>query len=582
MTRSTDRDTAVPAESDSTAAADAENPAAAEIETPNSAAETDPDSAIVPAPDRTAPVAEPTRLDGTARQDTTAQDGRARNDEAVAREPGRARVLAGRAHRRFGGATIAFVVLAAIFGAVFSIITPPFWGHDEITQFGRAYQVAHGGFLPTEIDDERGVAYGHVVPVEIDDLMGYAMGDYRENPDEPGAMVADPMVYERMRAAEVGDEQRTLWFTNTAAYSPVAYVPAAVGIRAGEALGLDVGGMVLLTRLAGLLSYLLVVGFALYALRAYRIQWLAFTVAVLPIAIFQAGTVTADTMTNALALLVSALLVKGLFLGREYSRAETLAYLAATLLLPLSKPTYILLAMLIVLVPVRRFAFFGKVADSGFDWRRLVPWAFAGVGGASFLAWTAVAAPTGEGMGLMRPQHQWYTVQPDEQLGEILGDPIGFLEVFRDSLIYRDQLWFTQFFGELGFAYIEVPATAVLGCLLALAVGVGIGDRMDATSATRWRTTLIALTIAAGVAMIYVTLYMSFTPVGYYIIDGVQGRYFVPLALLAFAALLRWMPLRLSDAQGRTPVVGPSIVVVSATTVALVATVVKYHTIVWG
>ncbi|WP_083883634.1 DUF2142 domain-containing protein [Nocardia higoensis] len=527
-------------------------------------------------------VADTTRPDPTASDDEVPPRAQAQRDRVASREPSGLRAFAGRAHRRFGGATIAFVVLAAIFGAVFSVITPPFWGHDEITQFGRAYQVAHGGFLPTEIDDDRGVAYGNVVPATIDDLMSYAMSDYQENPEEPGRMVADPMVYERMRAAEVGGEMRTIWFTNTAAYSPVAYVPAAVGIRTAEALGLDVGGMVLLTRLAGLLGYLLVVGFALYALRAYRIQWLAFTIAVLPIAIFQAGTVTADTMTNALALLVSALLVKGLFLGREYSRAETLAYLAATLLLPLSKPTYILLAMLIVLVPVRRFAFFGKVADSGFDWRRLVPWAFAGVGGASFLAWTAIAAPTGDGMGLMRPQHQWYTVKPGEQLGEILGDPIGFLEVFRDSLIYRDQLWFTQFFGELGFAYIEVPAMAVLGCLLALAVGVGIGDRMDPASATRWRTALIALAVAAGVAMIYVTLYMSFTPVGYYIIDGVQGRYFVPLALLALTALLRWMPLRLTDARGHTPVFGPSIVVVSATTIALIATVIKYHTIIWG
>ncbi len=492
------------------------------------------------------------------------------------------RAFARRAHRRFGGATLAFALLATLFGAVFAVITPPFWGHDEITQFGRAYQVAHGGFLPTEIEDDRGVAYGGVIPPGIDDLMGYAFHDYQENPEEPGAMVADPGAYERLRSADIGTELRPIWFTNTAAYSPVAYVPAAVGIRVAEAVGLDVGGVVLLTRLAGLLGYLVVAGFALYALRAHRIQWLAFTVAVLPIAIFQAGTVTADTMTNALALLVSALLVKGLFLGRDLTRAETVALLAATLLLPLSKPTYVLLAMLVVLIPVRRFAFFGGVAATGFDWRRLIPWVFAGTGAVAFAIWMKIAAPTGDGMSLMRPRHQWYTVKPDEQLGEILGDPFRFLGVFRDSIVYRDQRWFTQFFGELGFAYIDVPALAVLGCLLALAVSLGIGDRMDAAAATTRRTLLVALTVAASVAMIYVTLYMSFTPVGFYIIDGVQGRYFVPLALTGCAVLLRWMPWRLTDARGRTPTWGPGLTVVAATTVALVATVVKYHSIVWG
>ena len=78
---------------------------------------------------------------------------------------------------------------------------------------------------------------------------------------------------------------------------------------------------------------------------------------VLPIAVFQAGTVTADTVTNALALLVSAVIVKALFLGDRLSKPETVAALAATILLPVCKPTYVLLAMLTVLIPARRFGF---------------------------------------------------------------------------------------------------------------------------------------------------------------------------------------------------------------------------------
>ncbi|WP_084511080.1 DUF2142 domain-containing protein [Nocardia lijiangensis] len=483
---------------------------------------------------------------------------------------------------RFGAATVAFAVITALFGSLFAVLSPPFWGHDEITQFGRAYQVAYGGFLPQQIQDDRGLAYGGDVPVNVDALMGYSFRDYQDNPEEPGAMVADPGVYDRLESAPVDSPMTAVWFTNTAAYSPVPYVPAALGIRAAGLFDLDVGGMVTLTRLAGLLGYLIVVGFGLYALRERRVQWLAFTVAVLPIAVFQAGTVTADTLTNALAIMVSALLIKALFLGDGLTRTETVALLGATLLLPVSKPTYVLLAMLVVLVPVDRFGFFGGAVVSGFHWRRLVPWAFAAAGGLAFAVWMKIAAPTGDGMSLMRPRHQWYTVKPGEQLGEILGDPLHFLSVFRDSIFYRDQRWFTQFFGELGFAYIDVPAVAVLACLLAFAVSIGIADRMNPRTATFVRTLVVALTVAASVAMIYVTLYMSFTPVGYYIIDGVQGRYFVPLALVAFAALLRWMPLRLTDARGKTPMWGPAVTIVVASSVALIASVAKYSTIVWG
>ncbi len=466
-------------------------------------------------------------------------------------------------------AAIAFALIAAIFGAVFAVLTPPFWGHDEITQFGRAYQVAHGGFLPQEIHDDRGVAYGGDIPVTVDELMGYALRDYTSNPDEPAAMVGDPLAYDRLESRPVSDAQRPMWFTNTAAYSPVPYLPAALGIRSAELLGLDVGGLQLLTRLCGLLAYLLVVGFGLFALRNTRVQWLAFTVAVLPIAVFQAGTVTADTLTNAIALLVGMLLVKSLFVGADLTRPERYALLGSAVVLPLCKPTYVLLAMLLVVVPPARLGLR----------KRWLPWVFAATGFVLFAIWTKISSPTTEGMGFMRKQSQWYSVIPGDQLKGILGDPIDFAQTFEHSIARRDLEWFNEFFGELGFAYINVPATTIVACLLALAVSVGVAERMVADNRRTW---IVALALAASVGMIYTTLYMSFSPVDYFIIDGVQGRYFVPLAIVFFAVLLRWMPLRLAPATGELRMRAPAITVVVATVVALVAAVVKYQLIVFG
>ncbi|MFE9327224.1 DUF2142 domain-containing protein [Nocardia sp. NPDC052278] len=523
--------------------------------------------------DRTATAANP-EPETTDNDVATAESAAAEPDSSrsnPARDFGR-RIVA-----RFGAATVAFTIVATVFGALFAWITPPFWGHDEITQFGRAYQVAHGGFLPQRIHDERGISYGGDVPISITELMGYALHDYSSNPEEPDQMVADPGSYARMEGAAVSKAEEPVWFTNTAAYSPVPYIPAAIGIRVAELFGLNVGAMMLLTRLAGLATYLALVGFGLWALRAHRVQWLAFTVAVLPIAVFQAGTVTADTMTNALAILVSALLVKALFLGDGLGRTETAALLGATLLLPVSKPTYVLLAMLVVLVPTNRFALGGAAG-----WKRFIPWGFAGLGALAFAVWMKIAAPTGDGMGLMRPQHQWNSVRPGDQLHGILTDPVNFVNTFGESIALRDQRWFTQFFGELGFAYIDVPALSVLACLLAFAVSIGIADRMNTATATFRRTLIVALTLLASVAMIYVTLYMSFTPVGYYIIDGVQGRYFVPLAIVALVVLLRWMPLRLTDVRGQTPTKGPAVAVIAATLIALIAALWKYYSIVWG
>ncbi|MGW0043961.1 DUF2142 domain-containing protein [Rhodococcus sp. NPDC003348] len=473
--------------------------------------------------------------------------------------------------RRFGVASILFVVLGAIFGTAFAVLTPPFWGHDELTQFGRAYQVAEGGFLPQEIHDDRAVAYGGQVPASIDALMDFALTDYRENDKEPAPMVADPSGYDRLEGAAVDGPPVDVWFTNTAAYSPVPYAPVAAGLRVAEALDLDVGGTLLAARLAGLAAYLALAGFALHVLRGSRIAWLAFTLALLPIAMFQAGTVTADTVTNGMALLFSALFVKAVFLRDRLSKPESLVLLASVLALPLCKPTYFLLAMLVVFVPRDRLA--------GLPAVRWVPQLTALVGLGLFGLWTKISSGTTEGMGLMRPQNQWYSVIPADQMQGILSDPLGFLDTFYRTLVYRDQLYFVQFFGELGFGYVDVPATAIVLALTAIILAFGIAERLDPR---RWSTTATTLVVLLSVGMIFGTLYLSFSPVGFYIIDGVQGRYFLPLAFVGFTVLLRWIPLRITVSDGRAPGRGVPIAIALLTVGSLVATLLKYNTVVWG
>lgn len=462
-------------------------------------------------------------------------------------------------------------IVVAIFGATFAWITPPFWGHDEITQFGRAYQVAHGRMLPQRIDDSRGVSYGGEVPISVATLMAYALDDYSHAPEEPAPLAQSPHGYEALESQPVPSAQQTIWFTNTSAYSPLPYLPAAVGIRTAQLLDLDVGGLMLATRLAGLAVYLALIGFGLHALRGRRVQWLVCAVALLPIAVFQAGTVSADTLTNAIAILVSALLLKGLFLGEQLGRIETGALLTAAVALPLCKPAYVLLAMAVLVVPAERMGLIG--------WKRLLPWLFAAIGTAAFVTWNAISAPTTAGMGLMRRESQWYSVRAGDQLNGVLSDPLHFASVLAQSVVRRDQEWFDEFFGELGFGYVTVPATSIVACLVALVLSAGIAERLIASDR---RTAIVAAGVIITVAAIFGTLYLSFSPVDYFIIDGVQGRYFVPLAIAAFAVLLRWVPLRLSRDDGRTPGKGTAVAIVAAIAIALVAAVTKYYVLVWG
>lgn len=502
------------------------------------------------------------------------------------------RLLTAPALQRTGPALAVFLVLAGFFGAVFAVVTPPFWGHDEITQHGRAYQVSQGGMLPEEIPEDRvpGMrSWGGQVPVEVGRVMDAAFEDYRSDRPEPASKVDDSDAYPPLLDAPISGERTDVWFTNTAAYSPVPYLPHAVALALTEALGGDTRAHVYAPRIAGLLAYLAVVGFAVHALRGTRFAWVLVAVALLPIAIFQSGTTTADTLTNALSLLLSALLVKALFLRRQLSGGETAALLATLVALPLCKPTYVLLPLLALLIPAAMTAL-GRRAPDGEPSPREKPWwritsigaLAAGLGG--FGVWTSISGETTEGMGYMRPPEQYETVRPGDQLSGILSDPVGFVGTFVESWALRDLLWFDQFFGELGFSYVKVPGATQVFALLALTLAVLGAERLRSrTLPTLVTTTVVVLTTG----MIFGTLYLSFSPVDFYIIDGVQGRYFVPLAVLGFAVVARVITIRLftapSSPTGKATAPGPGLPLTIATlsALSLAAAAFKYWWVIW-
>lgn len=66
---------------------------------------------------------------------------------------------------------------------------------------------------------------------------------------------------------------------------------------------------------------------------------------------------------------------------------------------------------------------------------------------------------------------------------------------------------------------------------------------------SRARLLIVALVVAASGALIFGALYLSFTPVGLWVVAGVQGRYFYPLLLPGLLVARAVLPLRLVEDQ---------------------------------
>jgi uncharacterized membrane protein len=80
-------------------------------------------------------------------------------------------------------------------------------------------------------------------------------------------------------------------------------------------------------------------------LRQYRLKWLVFVVRLLPMTVYEAGVITADALTDGLAILFGALFAKATFLKARLSTFETVLLGASAISLPLAKPTYVILAL---------------------------------------------------------------------------------------------------------------------------------------------------------------------------------------------------------------------------------------------
>ena len=460
-----------------------------------------------------------------------------------------------KAARRPNLTVAVFLGLSLLFGTYFALVVPLGWGPDETSHFSRVYQVANGGIAPERLPDQQGLpVYGGAVPQSAVKVFGFA------GPPATLAHPWDPLFnpgsgYAAAASQPLDGPLVTIMFPNTSVYSPLPYLPAAAGLGLARLFHPSVGQAWIFMRLAQVLCYAAITAVGLFALRTSRFRWVALALALLPTAIYQSGVVSADAVTNAVAFTFLALVAKAVVLrspdpasddgGWSLRGWEGWVLYGCAVLLPLLKPTYVLLSLLLLVVPLAQM----PGARARFRPRVLritLLLATLGVMLAGLIWWTALSAGTTAAMGWMRSGAEMYMVRPGDQVSFVLHNPLTFLGIAARTFALNDWSYLTSFFGQMGYGLghnLDTTAFGALCTVAVLALGLIYGER---GRAGRWRTTGLILVWLASFAAIFGALYLTFAPVGSYIVNGVQGRYFVPLALLLAAVAVQLVPARLS------------------------------------
>ena len=131
-----------------------------------------------------------------------------------------------------------------------------------------------------------------------------------------------------------------------------------------------------------------------------------------------------------------------------------------------------------------------------------------------------------------------------EQAARLIAHPQAFLTILSTDMHHRALAYYIGLVGWIGWATATLPpwtyATAILGMLLAICIRHP-GEPTIARHTGVWQFALVA----GSVVLVELALYLTWSPVGSPSIEGVQGRYFLPLLglfLFALHTLLRLPP----------------------------------------
>jgi hypothetical protein len=406
---------------------------------------------------------------------------------------------------RISGAEIFLVCVLLILGAVASLMIPVGGGFDEETHVLRLWEMSAFHFVPNEslgpempfpaifweLSYRRQVLV-RVVPPDFWSRYGGL------------AIDAHDYIYGEMRTRSV--------------YSPPLLLPQALVMRyLGRRAGMPALTVFYACRFAGLLSYVVLAWLAV-RLIPHR-KWLLAVLAASPMALFQASTIGADAISNGIGLLfIGGCLAVAARQEIRWVEWGALAFLV--FLLFLAKVNLVLLVLLPFFL-LRPSRFKMKWGYALLIVTALV-FCLVEVGGWNVVAYSRYGAAV-EG------------ADPAGQLRYILTHPAAFLQTVLSDLWDHGPRYLREWAGVYGYGYWSVPSVTYV--LYALALGLALFVREgEADPGKRTRVSLASVFVGSYLATV-ASLYISSTLVGSPDIEGVQGRYLIPVMPLLFLAL---------------------------------------------
>jgi uncharacterized membrane protein len=431
-----------------------------------------------------------------------------------------------------------FLIVGGVFGVAMLIVMPPFMVPDEGAHLMRTYQVSEGGVFSKIVDKKMGGS----LPLDIIK----ANSELSTMSIIKGGRPAIPRLTYLKHKVNFNDKEFVA-FNNTALYSPVAYIPQSIGINIAKVAYPSPLAMVYLGRVCNFLFFVLAIFFAIRYIPVGK--WALTVIALIPMTIHQAISLSSDVMTISLAFLAVSLLTKLMLQKSKITSLQVRLLLILALLLGLVKPTFALF-----ILPV--LALSGSIfPDNKFKTKVILGALIAAFG--STLIWYLAIRLLHYNLDVGDMIVGSTGINPAGQIAFVLTHPLGYLSTLFNTFLYNrsslpsspDNLWISTY-GVFSWLVYGMPwRSAIIGFGLLAASLIVYPENKDAKSmTTSTRATFITICCLMMLASATV-LYISWTKVGSPVIEGLQGRYFLPILPLLAPGLVAIKSFHLKISQ---------------------------------
>lgn len=416
---------------------------------------------------------------------------------------------------------------------IFIAIIPPSWGLDEQVHTARVYQITENGMYPAKLPSAH--AYGGYISGNLKKVIdnGWETGNNlsKADPERQEPFYAagrkdvryDTQLNSLGKQSINGGGKATYYFGATAPYTPLVYIPAAVGMEVGKIFNTSVNTSLILAKLGQTVLYTGCVFAALKVLNKSRAKWVIFCVALFPETVFQVATINADVYTNGVVLLFAAVIVR-LFNATVLTRRLNVLLWASSIALMFTKPSYALAIVLVVLLPLALYE------NKKQMWKHKTILLL--VCAAIFIVVSVKGLQYSDAILMYFSASDAANISLAGQLGFILHHPFSFVVTLLRTMVVNTYDWQSGMLGVFGYDVVAVPYALTLPLIFSTLIAALYSHNLTRLKA--WA--LIGVGVLSGLTVILL-LYGTFNTIGASVVAGVQGRYYIPSLVFVLLGL---------------------------------------------